>query len=366
MKFTVSQSSLAQALSIVSKGMGSNASQPILAGVHLIAANGTLELQTTDTTISIRHSIAANVEDPGETVISGKIAMNIVKNLSDAAVSFEGDDRNVLITSDKSSFRLNALSPEDFPSFPEYELENSVELDSEVLSKMVDKVYRVTYKDNSRPILSGILTTVEDNTIRLVATDSYRLAVCDTNVDTQNKEAFRAILPGSVFHEVLGLPGMTEKILVGITSSQVIFQFGNTTFITRKIEGNFPNYKQLLPTSCSTSVKVDVSQLTAALRRVSVIALSNPSVRFDIEVENKLMKLSATSPDQGDATEYVNIEAEGEDVSVGLNYHYVNDCMSAVSDQKEITLELQGDLRPDIFKSYAKVNYLYLLMPVRM
>lgn len=366
MKFTVSQSSLAQALAIVSKGMGSNASQPILSGVHLIAAEGTLELQTTDTTISIRHSVAANIEEPGETVISGKIVMSIVKNLTDAPISFEGDDRNVLIQSGKSSFRLNALSAADFPDFPEYEFENSVELDSAVLSTMVDKVYKVTYKDNSRPILSGILTMVEDNTIRLVATDSYRLAVCDTNVDTSNEEAFRAILPGSVFHEVLGLPGMTEKILIGITPSQVVFQFGNTTFITRKIEGNFPNYKQLLPASCTTKVKADVSQLAAALRRVSVIALSNPSVRFDIDVEGKLMKLSATSPDQGDATEYVNIEAEGQDLSIALNYHYVNDCMSAVSDQKEISLELQSAMQPGIFKSYAKVNYLYLLMPVRM
>lgn len=366
MKFTVSQSSLAQALAIVSKGMGSNASQPIISGVHLIAENGTLELQTTDTTIFIRHSIPANVNEAGETVLSGKILMSIVKNLADAPISVEGDDHNVMIASGKSSFRLNALSPEDFPSFPEYEFENSVELDSDVLQTMVDKVYKVTYKDNSRPILSGILTTVEDNTIRLVATDSYRLAVCDTNVDTSNAEAFRAILPGSVFHEVLGLPGMTEKILIGITPSQVVFQFGNTTFIARKIEGNFPNYKQLLPKSCTTKVTVNVADLASSLRRVSVIALANPSVRFDIECDAKLMKLSATSPDQGDATEYVNIDAEGEDLSIALNYHYVNDCMNAVSDQDEITLELQSAMQPGIFKSYAKVNYLYLLMPVRM
>lgn len=367
MKFTVSQSALMQALSVVAKGMASNSTLPVLLGIYIKAEEGVLEFQTTNLDISIRHRIAADVEEPGATVASGKILTSIVKTLPDAAVMFEGGERVLTIQCDKSSFRLNTLDPADFPEFPEYDLDRTVELPSDLLSEMVGKVYKVTSKDTSRPILSGVLLTVEDNTIRLVATDSYRLAVCDSNVETSSiQEAFETIVPGNTFHDVLSLPSMTERITIGTTNSQVVFAFGDTTYVSRKIDGTFPNYKQLLPPSCNTSVRIDVAQFSAALKRVSVIALTNPSVRFDIDPDGKVMKLSASSPDQGESTELLPVEVEGNAMSIALNYHYVFDCVNAANDQKEITLELQSTMQPGIFKSYSKINYLYLLMPVRM
>jgi DNA polymerase-3 subunit beta len=232
---------------------------------------------------------------------------------------------------------------------------------------MVDKVYKVTSRDTSRPILQGVLLSVEENTIRLVATDSYRLAVCDSNAETSSSdEAFVTIVPGSTFHDVLSLPSMTEQIMVGTTDSQVVFSFGNTTYVSRKIEGNFPNYRQLLPASFTTAVRLDAEQFGSALRRVSVIAASNPSVRFDADLAGKLMRLSASSPDQGESSELVDADVEGQDMSIALNFHYVFDCVNAVSGTDELTLELQGPMQPAIFKSYGTINYLYLLMPVRM
>ncbi len=367
MKFSVSQSSLAQALSVVAKGMATNSTLPILSGIYIKAEDGVLEFQTTNLNISIRHKIQANVEEGGTTVVSGKILSNIVKTLPDAAVTFEGSGHVMSISCDKSSFRLNTLEPSDFPEFPEFALSRAIELPSALLSEMVDKVYKVTSKDTSRPILQGILLSVEENTIRLVATDSYRLAVCDSNAETSSSdEAFVTIVPGTTFHDVLGLPSMTETVLIGTTDSQVVFVFGNTTYISRKIDGTFPNYRQLLPPSCSTSVKIDVEQFAAALRRVSVIALANPSVRFDVDADGGVMKLSASSPDQGESTELLPVEVEGESMSIALNYHYVFDCVNAAGSEKEVTLELQSTMQPAIFKSYAQINYLYLLMPVRM
>ena len=186
------------------------------------------------------------------------------------------------------------------------------------------------------------------------------------NLDEEGFAPFRAIVHGSIFHDVLAMPSMTETIMVGTTESQVVFVFGNTTFIARRIEGNFPNYKQLLPPTCSTSVNIDVESFTAALKRVSVIALSNPSVRFDIDIDGKMMKLSANSPEQGESHEFLPIEGEGSNISIALNYHYVFDCINAASDRKEIFLELQSSMQPGIFKSNGAINYLYLLMPVRM
>jgi hypothetical protein len=189
----------------------------------------------------------------------------------------------------------------------------------------------------------------------------------DSNVETSSLEGtFETIVGGNTFHAALSLPSMTETVLIGTTDSQVVFVFGNTTYISRKIDGQFPNYKQLLPDTCATTVEIDLPQFSAALKRVSVIALSNPSVRFDIDAEGKVMRLSASSPDQGESTESIPVEVTGDSMSIALNYHYVFDCVNAVSGADELALELQGPMQPAIFKSYGKINYLYLLMPVRM
>lgn len=367
MKFTVSQSALERALAVVSKGLGGQSTLPILGGVLLRAEAGSIELQTTNINISIRHAIPANVEEEGSAVVSGKVLAGVVKNLPDSAVTFDDESGSMAISCETSHFRLNTLNASDFPEFPALSLEQSVELPSELLSTMVDKVYKVTSRDTSRPILAGVLLTVDNNTIRLVATDSYRLAVCDTNTETSSVEGtFEVIVPGTTFHDVLSLPSMTESVSIGLAQSQIVFSFGSTTYVSRRIEGNFPNYRQLLPANCNTTVRLDAARLTQALRRVSVIATSNPSVRFDIDADGGLLKLSASSPDQGESTELVDVEVEGDTLAIALNYHYVLDCAAAAAQDKEVSLELLSSMQPAVFKSFARINYLYLLMPVRM
>lgn len=366
MKFTVSQSALVKALAIVSKGMGTHTVMPILAGIYVRAENGTIELQTTDASISVRHLVPANVDEPGETVVSGKVLQNIAKNLSDAAITFVGEGETVTISSERSTFRLHALNPRDFPSFPQIDPDRTIELPSGVLARMVDKVYKVTSKEASRPVLQGVLLTVEDNTIRLVATDSFRLAVCDSFVEAPAGDPFQAIVPGSVFHDVLTMPSLTDTIVIGTTQNQVVFSFGNTTFVSRRIEGNFPNYKSLLSPTCNTAVGLRTQDFSSALKRVSVVAQQNSSVRLDVDPDGALVRLSASSPDQGDSTELVSAEVEGQPMAIALNYRYVLDCLGAVSDSEDLRLELIGATSPCIFKVNGQINYLYLLMPVRL
>ena len=366
MKFTVSQSALEKALAVVAKGMTTHTVMPILAGVLVRAENGTIELQTTDSSISVRHLVPANVDEPGQTVLSGKMLQNIVKNLSDAAVCFSGEGSTVTISSERSTFRLNALDPRDFPSFPQIEPDRTIELPSEVLSRMVDKVYKVTSKEASRPVLQGVLLTVEDNTIRLVATDSFRLAVCDSFVEAPAGDPFRAIVPSATFHDVLTMPSLTETITIGTTQNQVVFSFGNTTFVSRRIEGNFPDYKGLLASTCATAVELPCADISSALKRVSVVAQQNSAVRLDVDPDGALVRLSASSPDQGESSEIVSAEVAGQGITIGLNYRYVFDCLSAVSDAERLRLELVAPTQPCIFKVNGKINYLYLLMPVRL
>lgn len=364
MKFSVSQSSLATALSIVGKGMSGNSTIPLLSGIYIKADNGMLEFQTNNLTISIRHKITANVEEPGEVVVSGKLLTGIVKNLPDAAVTFEGGERTLTITCLSSLFRLNTLDAKDWSEFPEVAFASACELPSEILSEMANKVYKVTSKENSRPILQGVLLSAHDNTLRLVATDSYRLAMCETYAASESTvDDFSLIIPGTVFHDVLTMPSMTEKILIGTTANQIVFSFGMTTYVSRKTEGTYPDYRQLLPKTYATAVTVDTEQFLAALRRVATIATTMPIMRIDIDADGQMMKLSINTRDQGESTEYIPASVEGSSMALSLNHHYVAECLVSAPDREKILIELQSPTLPTVFKSSDKINYLYLVMP---
>ena len=366
MKFTASKESLLNAVNIALKGIASSSRLPILSGILLTAKDAYLDLQSTDLEISVQNKIQALVEEEGACVVPGKVFANIIKTLPDASVTCTLEDSVLEIICDRSTFKLNTMSADDFEEFPSYELENSVELPAELLLSMVNRVKKAASTDKNRAILNGILLTVENNTIRLVATDSYRLAIADTQVETSSLEgSFELIIPSNVFYDALSLVDEGEKITIGESSNQIIFTFKNMVYIARKIEGNFPNYKQLLPkeNSCKLTLKTD--ELIDALRRVSVMAAQATPVKFSISTENKNLTLYSKTPDQGGAQETIPAQIEGDDIDIAFNYHYVQDGLQ-YKDADTIDLELQSSLRPGIFKSYSNINYLYLVMPVRM
>lgn len=375
MRFTVSQSALAKALSIASHAISSSATQPVLSCIYLKAAEGTIELESTNLTTYIRTKIPANIEQEGNAVVSGKILSNIVKVLPDAAIRFDGDEKGLTISCLKSNYSLNVLNPGDYREFlfPDYALERSIELPKELVSSMVDKVYKATSKDSSRPIFHGIFMTLEENVLRMVASDSHRVAVCDTNIETSSVEkSFKVIIPGDAFHEVLSLPSDESDILIGFTSNQVVFSTGTTTYLSRRLEGDFINYKGLLPSETVSSVKLDLGEFAAALKRVAVIATAGaiakkpPLISFVIDAEGNTLTLTSMATDQGEAREIVPAEVTGGDVSIAFNYQYVADCIGAIEGEKEILFEvgLVRNKNVGSFKSFAKVNYLYLMMPL--
>ena len=194
MKFTVSQSSLADAIATVQKGVATSSTLPILAGVLIRATDGVLEFQTSNYTTSIRHRIAAHVEEEGATVIPCKMLANLIKTLPDAAVAFETVDRQIAITCQKSHVRLNTLDPADFPEFPAYAIEASVELPMNILTEMTARVWRVTSTDKARPILGGVHMTVENNILSVMEMSSFTKA--------ERKERLESLIDEFNLHKV--------------------------------------------------------------------------------------------------------------------------------------------------------------------
>lgn len=366
MKLTVSQDALSNALAVVSKGVSGTSTLPILSCVLIKAGDGLIELQTSNYTTSVRHRIAAHVEEEGELVVPCKLLTNIAKTLPDAPVHIESVDRQTVVSCEKSTFTLATLDPRDFPEFPAYAIEAGVELPTGILSEMVGRVWRVTTKDTARPILEGVHTTVGNNTLTLAATDSMRLAMCDTNVETSSLEGnFELNIPATALNDALSIMASSPSIFVGVSGKQIVFEAGNTCYVASRLEGEYPNVRQLIPQDCVVRATIDVEAFSATFKRVAVIAKPDGPVRFTIDVDAGTLTLAVISADQGRASETIDIEVEGESGTIAFKNSFIHDCLSALGHQeKEISLELQSYTKMGVFKSYDKVNYLYLIMPM--
>lgn len=364
MKLSINQSELLNALTLTAKGIASSNTLPILSGVYMRATGDGVVFQTTNNELSIQYETAALVEEEGAAVLPGKLIADIVKNLPDAAVHIQVDDFDAIISCESSSFSIRSLDPFDFPGFPQVAPEQRISVPFETFSNMARKVSRMVSKDESRMILTGVLVSVEDNVLRMVATDSYRLAVSETQLEGENDE-FSAVLTGSFVSDLASLPKTGEDISLALADNQIIVSYHATTFINRRLEGRYPNYKQLIPASYDTRCVVDKSSLASAVRRASLLDRSGSHVRFTIDAGGQVIQLSTTTKDVGSTQETVAAQVEGEDVEIGFNSSFVSDGLAAM-ESKEVAVELQSSRKPGIFKGNGEENFLYLVMPVRI
>lgn len=364
MKFSINQTEFYQALSVVAKGAATHSTLPILSGVYLDAAGDHVVLQTTDLDRSVQYTVPALVEEEGSVVVPAKLLTDIAKSLPDAAVHFEANASEAVLTCESSTFSVKAMDAIDFPGFPSIDVVDSVEINFAEFSQMVKKVARVCSRDETRAILTGVLISVADGDLRMVATDSYRLAVADKQVE-DTAATFEAVIPGPFLLEVAGLPPSGDSVRLSVSENQVMVDYRNVVYINRRLEGNYPNYKLLLPDAYKTRVTFNPKQLTAAVKRTSLINGSTSPVKFDISQASSTTQLSAVTQDVGSAQEVLTTPVEGEDMQIAFNSSFVLEGLGSFSGD-EVFLELQDSVRPGIFKSGGEERYLYLVMPVRL
>ncbi|WP_251212968.1 DNA polymerase III subunit beta [Adlercreutzia murintestinalis] len=365
MRFTINKTELQIALNTVLKGVSTRSTLPVLSGIMLDARGDEVILQSTDLEYSVQYTVAALVDEPGRTVVPGKLLSDIVKNLADAAVTVQAAEGEAHITCDTSSFSVRTLNAEDFPGFPHVETDQTIEIPFPAFADMVKRVARVVSRDESRAILTGILITLEEGVLRMVATDSYRLAVCETALPEAIAEDFEAVILGSFMNEIASLPKTEDMVRLAIAENQIVATCGPVVFINRRIEGNYPNYKQLLPDTYASRAELEVSALAASVKRASLLSSSTAPMRFDLNAASQTTQITVSSPDVGTAQETLPCAIEGEDVQIAFNSLYVMDGLAAISGEK-VSLEVQSDMKPGILRAAEPENYLYLIMPVRL
>ena len=362
MKFRCDRDALSEALQTVQRGVSSRPGIPALTGVLLDGtAEGRLTMTTTDLEVSARLTIDVQVSEPGVALIPARLLADTVKSLSDSPVDVETDQSQARIRCAAYEGSLRLLPAEDFPGLQEPG-GTLVEAEAGAFAEAVSQVARAASRDEARPVLTGVLVEVSREGCVLVATDSYRLAVRDL-VASADGEA-KAIVPERAFSEAGRAASGDEKgeVEILVDDAQVSFRAGGLTLTSRLIEGEFPNYRQLLPDTHESRLTVSRQQLLDAVRRVGLLARDTTPVRLEFNALG--VKLSSSSPDLGQAVETVEARYEGNDLTVAFNPQYLIDGLTAAVGES-VRLDVRDGLKPGVVHG-ENDGFTYLVMPVRL
>jgi DNA polymerase III subunit beta len=362
LRITCSKSELASSLAVVARAVSTRGAVQVLAGILLQAEGDRLTLAATDMEISIRSSVSGDIDGDASVVVPGRLLTDLVRLLPDDTVTLTYDEGEgvLAVTSGSHASRLNVYSAEDFPRLPPLDIPLQT-IDAAALLATIEKVGRAASRDESRPVLTGVLVRFEDDKLVMAATDSYRLAVKETALSSSGPE-LDAIIPARALQELTRLASGAEEIELGVHENHIVFSAGDVWLTSRRIDGQFPNYKQLLPESFEAEVATPREALLEVVRRAGLMAQRNAPLRLRF-AEGELT-VSAQTQDVGEATESLPIEYAGEELEIGFNPDFLRDGLEAVS-ADTVQLKLINRLRPGLIAAPDE-SFWYLIMPIRL
>ena len=362
LRITCQKSALASALGVVSRAVSSRGAVQVLGGILLQAEDGRLSLAATDMEISIRSSLEGELEGDASVVVPGRLLTDLVRLLPSETVTlaYEEGEGVLSVTSGSHSSRLNVFSAEDFPRLPPLDVPLQ-EIDAAALLATIDKVGRAASRDESRPVLTGVLVKFEGEQLIMAATDSYRLAVKETALTASGPD-LEAIIPARALQELSRLIGSAESVELGVHENHIIFSSGDVWLTSRRIDGQFPNYKQLLPESFEIEIATPRAALLEVVRRAGLMAQRNAPLR--LRFADGELTVSAQTQDVGEATESLAVEYAGEELEIGFNPDFLRDGLEAIGTDT-VQLKLINRLRPGLLAAPDE-SFWYLIMPIRL
>src|SRR5436190_22924649 len=367
MKVSCSSSDLVAHLQTVARVASTRSAVQALSGVQLAAQEGGVELRATDMEVGLRVPLGAEVARPGSAVLPGRLTLDVVRALPAAQVTVElrPTEGDVEITSGSATFHIRTLRSEDFPPLPQPGGDAVVEVPAHAFVETIQKVARSASRDETRPILTGILVSASGQDLRMVATDSYRLSVKETQLEEALAGSFEANVPARALQELARIAqhAGTDELQVGMGENQVVFEADGATLSSRLIDGQFPNYRQLLPEAFDHELTVARAELEEVVRRISLLAQKNAPLRLAF-AEGELT-VSAQTPDVGEAREAIPIPFSGEALEIGFNPDFLRDGLESVSSD-DVALKLISPLRPGLIEAGDGSGFLYLIMPIRL
>jgi DNA polymerase-3 subunit beta len=368
LKLTVSRETFLAKLGIAVRGASTRSPIQTLAGVLLKVDESGAQLEATDMELGVRVGLETDEATPGQAVIPGRLLLDVVRSLPTQQLSLEyrSASQDVEVVAGPSKFHLRTLPPEDFPKLPEAPADGAMTVPAGAFVDTIARVARAASRDETRPHLTGVLVTASGRELRMVATDSYRLSVKETQLDEPLGGALEANVPARTLQELgrIAGAGTSETIGVAALENQVVFTVDDVVLSSRLVEGRFPNYQQLLPESYEHELRVSRDELLEVVRRVGLLAQKNAPLR--LRFSEGAVDVSAQTPDVGEASESLPIPFAGEPLEIGFNPEFFRDGLES-AESEELILKLISPLRPGLIQSGQEgSDFLYLVMPIRL
>ncbi|HSF87364.1 MAG TPA: DNA polymerase III subunit beta [Acidimicrobiia bacterium] len=359
MRIRAERDDLADVLARAGRAVGTRSPLPILQGVLCEVQAGRLRVTGTDTEVTVRTTLEVEVLEEGRTLVPAKLAAEAVRKLPAGAVTVTAADGEVEITGNGPRFKLRELTVDDFPVISTVTATGAPEVDGDVFIKAVSQVGVAASSDEARPTLTGVLFEKENDALRLVATDSYRLAVRDLpGVDGTET----TLVPFRALRE-LGRTIGDKKMAVDVGEREATFASDRGTLTARVIESSFPNYRQLLPDSYPAQLTVAKEGLLEAVGRASLVAEDHIPVR--LSMHDGGVELSVSRQEVGEETEHLAGEYNGDDMTIAFNTRYLTEGVAAV-DSDQVVIDVIDPLKPGLIRGVDDSSFRYLLMPVRL
>jgi DNA polymerase-3 subunit beta len=367
MKLSVDRDVLLEQLQTVGRVASTRSAIQALSGVQLSAQPEGCELRATDMDVGLRVPLAADVVRDGVVVLPARLLLDVVRSLPARDVSLElrPAQQDVELVSGSATFDIRTLRADDFPSFPDPESDATVSVPAEAFVSTALKVAGSASRDETRPVLTGILVSASERELSMVATDSYRLSVKQTSLEQPLSRTFEVNVPARALQELARVAAHAEDddLRVAVQRNQIVFVLGRTILSSRLIEGQFPNYRQLLPESFEHELRVASAELTEVVRRISLLAQKNAPLRLAFAPGE--LTVSAQTPDVGEARESLPVAFEGEPLEIGFNPEFLRAGLEAI-EEGDVLLKLISPLRPGLIEAADGSGFQYLIMPIRL
>ncbi|MEX5934749.1 DNA polymerase III subunit beta [Mammaliicoccus sciuri] len=375
MKFTIQRDYFLNQLNDTLKAISPRTTLPILTGIKIDATDKGIILTGSDSEISIEITINQNIdgekivdiEEKGSVVLPGRFFVDIVKKLPGKTVNLSTNDQfKTLITSGHSEFNVSGLDPDQYPLLPQVSEDDAIKLPIKVLKNIIAQTNFAVSTSETRPVLTGVNWLIQNNELICTATDSHRLALRKLKLEDEEIDDKNVIIPGKALSELNKIVSDSEEdINIFFASNQVLFKVGHINFISRLLEGNYPDTTRLFPENYETKIILDNSEFYHAIDRASLLAREGGNNVIKLSTDVDKVELSSTSPEIGTVKEDVSTDnVEGESLKISFNSKYMMDALKAI-DNDEVQVEFFGTMRPFILKPKNDETVVQLILPIR-
>ena len=369
MKFICEKDKLLKAINSVTKAVASKTTMPILEGILIQTNDDEIKLTTYDLEIGIEYVLKCDVKEQGATVVNAIMFSEIIRKLPDTDINIQLNEKNLLVIECEGSlYKLATMNPTEFPELPQINIENSIDIEQNILKDMIRKTIFAVSTEENRPIFTGCLFEISNNKLNLVAVDGFRLAW--KNKFLQNKiNDFTAVIPGRTLNEINKIIlDCFDTIKIGVAKNQALFEMENCKIVTRLLDGEFLNYSSVIPENWETRIRVNRSQIQNSFERISLISSSSieKEKKYPVKVTIDIGKVTISCTNQtGDAKEEMYVSTEGKNLEVGFNPKYFLDALRAIDDE-EVFIDFGSSVSPCIIRPVDEGDYIYMILPIRL